>query len=963
MSLVFSETLQSITTTKLNELSKKRKAFEDQKTFHLSIAGKESNHLERVRLLADGVKKCFSVRNVTRRTDGRNSPIRIVDGVPHLEVLLKNLEFFLEQAKYDPSISTTLLSDWEKSLVKTLKVRSLKYEYATLYGKLVTEWLDAEKSSDIPDDMSMLSEDFEKVERTAKEESRAEWEKTVFEPFETDQIAISEFLRNLFGEDGNKKLALTALNALRRSVATFETSLRAPGQFNDGVLRWTINGLLASGLMSDEKRGVLKEFLASPVILSEIADVLNMRLASISTWDWEQEVPIEQRRHVTGAYHIYIDEELLQAIFLQYIGIKFSVFFKEAFVKFADSGAWTSLRQSVATDARKRREYFLGPQQKKPSVQSKRQGIYKSIFFMSQLPDSPQGLQGSSSAPGEEEAIYDLGSKRRQVSQFAQASANAQRQMQIQAMAQMQQQQQRQQSMVQSYAMAQQAPPPPQANSIAAPNPNWNYQNYNNEEYDLENDKPANVKQFLLHLLSAEVLMNTRLHGDFTCARSQFYSFSPTLPHSTILSVLSFFGLSDKWISFFHKFLGAPLKFVEDGDDSPTRKRKRGVPGAHALSAVCGEVILFCLDYSVNQQTHGAQLYRMHDDFWIWSSSHATAVSAWSAITRFSDVMGVTLNPSKTGTVRIRYDKSADATIDDSLPKGDIRWGFLYLDPATGRFKIDQEMVDKHVLELQRQLESKNKSIFSWVQAWNTYAGTFFSTNFGKPANSFGREHVTDILTTMNRVQKQLFKDTKVAAYLKATLKKRFDIDDIPDGFLYFPAALGGLELQNPFIPLLQVKSSVLSQPSSLLDRFLDSEKEAYRKAKERFEKGQVYRQTTSDPSYYPADYQTFISFEEFTSHREEFYSGYSGDLLSCFTEFLKYPEAETVDSENVDWDALRDAMAPANGEVDDYLKWVAQLYGKDMREKFGGLQIVEKGLLPMGMVGLFRSGRVKWQG
>jgi hypothetical protein len=60
---------------------------------------------------------------------------------------------------------------------------------------------------------------------------------------------------------------------------------------------------MASGLLSDDKLAVLKDFLASPVILAEVADVLNMRIAAISTWSWEGEVPVEQRRHVTGAYH------------------------------------------------------------------------------------------------------------------------------------------------------------------------------------------------------------------------------------------------------------------------------------------------------------------------------------------------------------------------------------------------------------------------------------------------------------------------------------------------------------------------------------------------------------------------------------------------------------------------------------------------------------------------------------
>lgn len=83
----------------------------------------------------------------------------------------------------------------------------------------------------------------------------------------------------------------------------FETSMSSPDQFNDHVFRWTINGLLASGLLSGEKRAVLRDFLVSPVILTEVADVLNMRISAISTWAWEDEIAVEQRRHVTGKYH------------------------------------------------------------------------------------------------------------------------------------------------------------------------------------------------------------------------------------------------------------------------------------------------------------------------------------------------------------------------------------------------------------------------------------------------------------------------------------------------------------------------------------------------------------------------------------------------------------------------------------------------------------------------------------
>lgn len=305
-SSVFSSTLQAVTTTKLNELSKKRALYEKQKSTVLAKTTAELDPPKRLAFLIDGVKKYFAVRTAARkRGDRHGGPGRIVTGStkdPSLEVLLRNIERFLDQSCYDPSISPSLVLDWEKSLMKKIDVQSLKYQYATLYGELVTEWLRAEKS-DASDSISETPEGFEKINRAEKEEARANWEKTVFESHDTDPMAISEYLLNLFGENSENKQPFKGLQALWRSVKSFEATMSAPDQFNQSVLNWTINGLLASGLLSDEKRAVLKDFLASPVILTEVSDVLNMRISSISTWSWEDEVPIEQRRHVTGSYH------------------------------------------------------------------------------------------------------------------------------------------------------------------------------------------------------------------------------------------------------------------------------------------------------------------------------------------------------------------------------------------------------------------------------------------------------------------------------------------------------------------------------------------------------------------------------------------------------------------------------------------------------------------------------------
>ena len=969
---VFSETLQSITTAKLEELAKKRAVFEDQKTRLLRAADIETDELKKLRLLVDGVKTCFSVKTANRKgKDGQGDTGRIVSGStkdPRLEVKLKNLERFLEQARYDPSVSAKLLQSWKDSLTQQLEVQSLKYQYAALYGELVTEWLSADKAAATSsNDDSEMSEGFEEIASRQRLESRATWEQSVFEPLETDPETILAYLKGLFGETSSNRQALKALKALRGSVDSFEAQMAVPEQFNHHVLQWTIKGLMASDLLTDEKRAVLKDFSNSTVILSEIADVLNMRAAALDTWTWGSDVPVEQRRKISGSYDIFMHEDLLQAIFLQFIGVKWSVFFKRAFTAFSKfEGTWASLRQSIPKLDKKRRDYFLGPKSKKPSVQSKRQSLYKAGYFLARLLDSE--TQDVVTNEGDEEANYDLAEeggvdmhsakKRRTRSAFG-----VERKRKPMAAA-------RGGSLFGT------------AEAVAQPledEDEWGGAK-DLAEYDEEDlaDKPKNPmesKQALLHLLATEMLLNTRLHGELTCVRSEFDSWNPNLPHSTIYAVLAYLGLSEKWLSFFRKFLEAPLKFMSDGDAGQAQIRKRGVPGSHTLSDVLGEVVLFCMDFSVNQSTEGAQLYRMYDDFWIWSSNQQTCVKAWSAITKFADTMGVTLNRAKSGTVRVvNQNGDQEPVVEPSLPQGEIRWGFLYLNSLSGRFEIDPSLVESHIDELQHQLEDKTKSVFSWVQAWNTYAATFFTTNFGKPANCFGQEHVDNMLATLERVQLKIFAESgasSVVEHLKSMLQQRFGITNIPDGYIFFPTELGGLEVQSPFIDLLQIRDAVPKQPYHLLDDFVEAEAEAYQSAKIKFETDHVYRHSLDDPNFVPEDGDTFFSFEEFVRYREEFEYQYDGELADVFTELLKQPSEESIEASAEVLTVLNSLNTsgftrPSVGGnwygMTPYWKWVVQLYGPEMLERFGGLNIVDNGLLPIGIVSELRSGRVKWR-
>ncbi|KAF2814742.1 uncharacterized protein BDZ99DRAFT_566688 [Mytilinidion resinicola] len=989
---VFSDTLRSITTTKLDELSKKRASFEQQYAAILAAVEATTDPLDRFYTLIDGVKTCFAAKTIASKSTstGRQRIGPVVSGStgkPRLEADLKYLDRFIEQARYDPSVLPRLQGEWDKILLRHLSVQSIKYEYATLYGQLVTEWLSSQqKSSSAPTGDVEMSDVFEEVPAAKKLESRALWEQSVFEPFDVNLTALKSYLENLFKPmDEDKRDVYNAFKQLQRQVGIYESTMSRPAQFNTSSLGWTIEGLLSSDLLNDEKRAVLKDFKSNPTILGEIADVLNMRMAALDDWSWGPDVPVEQRRRLNGIYSIHLHEDLLQAIFLQYIGMQWCVFFKRELKRFRKvKGAWNPLRNTVPKLDHKRREYFLGPQKQTPTLQTKRRSIHRQKYFLAQLPDTV--YQNIVADEGDEEAAnFNMESDEDEDDGDAHA---AQFPTQMHALAAMQAPQApmarqsarhsaRQFSQMASNQNAsavypaRQMPQGFRERRTSHPDPDAE-----SDDGDIQSKNPMEDRQTLLHLLSTEIVINTQIHGELTCFRSSFEDWNSKLSHNTILLVMGFFGISAKWVAFFKKFLEAPLKFMDEPSSSP-RIRQRGTPGNHALSDLFGETTLFCLDYAINQKVEGAPLYRMYDDFWFWSPDHDKCVKAWQTVSDFTKVIGASLKRAKSGTVRVGRD-AQELVIDERLPKGIIRWGFLYLNPQSGRFEIDQKIIESHIEELQTQLRSQ-KSVFSWIQAWNTYATVFFASNFGKPSNCYGRDHVDNMLSTHKRIHSAIFAamgDTEsksVVEYLKKTIQERFGVANIPDGFLFFPVELGGLDLRSPFVNLLQIRDAVLERPTDLLKDFFEAERDQYRKAKAAFEGGATRRNSyyLGDPEWEPPadEKDVFMSFEEFIRYREDYASDFSNGLVQVFEKLLQRPQEESINPtpQVLEGTQTLQTGTPANlrnwHSMEPYWKWVTQMYGPEMMERFGGLNVVDPGLLPIGMVSLFRGKRVNWQG
>ena len=881
-SSVLSQTLQSITSTKIRELRKQRDTFEARKAKVLEDYARTKDNSSGLRVLLAGLEGA-DVSNSGRVEDLGD------------DRCLKNIHRFLDQSRYDPSMSSPMLQEFVAELRLKLDQQSRKFDYADLYSRLLLEWLHPSGNviADLPTiESSSLDGAFQLVERDRLQQLRDRFEAVVFEPVITDEIEIDNYMGSLFPEDDDE--ASRALRELRGAMKSFsEVYLGRKTAFDLYALRWCIRSLLTNDLLNDEQKNILEEFLTNDVVLTEIADVLNMRFKDLRNWSWEAEDGMfyEPRRQLNGKYRIMMDEDILQAIFLHFIGITWSVELKHNFRALVAKKAFWKGPEQMSREELYRQQYYLG----KSAVSihdgwlPETQRVYEYDNFLCSLPNTVEEGAGV----------------------------------------------------------------------------------YEEDDKDDPAVKSANeIRQQLLRQIATEVVIRQSLDGEVVVLQSDLQWFAAGLPHTTVFALLRFFGVSETWVAFFRKFAEAPLR-MSDAPDAEVRVRKRGVPMAHALAKMLGEVVLFALDIAVNREA-GTQLYRLHDDFWLCGKPPVCA-SAWKTMKEFANLMGLEFNRKKTGSAYICTESDKDRGVSEVLPKGDVAIGLLKLDAGSGSWLIDQSQVDAHVKQLRKQL-ALCTSIFSWVQTMNSCIGRFFQHTFGEPANCFGRQHLDSVLRCHEKMQRELFNDiegtgSSVAEYLKQLIGERIGVFDVPDSFIFLPEELGGLGLRNPFVSFLVIRDQLCKDPTQRMERFKAEEARAFKMAKEDFEGlgrldkryrfKSIYNENYSTA---PAEFKEFMSFEEYTRHRDTA----SRSLKLVHRDLMEKPwKNDLIISRNVSDCLVKLSRAQPElslSKLDSERKWIIQLYSADLFKRFGGLNIVDKGLLPLGVMTMLRKKKVTWQ-
>lgn len=220
------------------------------------------------------------------------------------------LSSWAKQSRFDASLSPSVLRA-RVNLFKRMEAQQKeRFRFARLYCDLLTDWISQSQVQTLPDPITVKvtdpleTDDFEILEKDRLQRLREQFADVVFSK-PTDNGShedILSYVRTLFPS----KEAKLQWDRARGGLYAFGNRHFATGSpFTLTKLKALMQGVLGDILLSDDKKAVLRGFMKDDDVLTEIADVLNMRWADMENWSWEagpEGLHIEPRQQLNGKY-------------------------------------------------------------------------------------------------------------------------------------------------------------------------------------------------------------------------------------------------------------------------------------------------------------------------------------------------------------------------------------------------------------------------------------------------------------------------------------------------------------------------------------------------------------------------------------------------------------------------------------------------------------------------------------
>lgn len=857
----------------------------------------------------------------------------------------------IEQIEGDCCLSKDKLLKFEKQIMDKLHKQLSRYEATSLHLDLMKEVMESNQpgrslSSGLH--AASLEDDFEVVE----DGPEALWEKFEAEAFtakDVDPEALEAYLTGLM--EGNGFSA--SLGRLQDDMRRYgEETLNGEAEIEVDELEWCIMDLLKNDLINDDKKKTLESYIQSQVAIKELVGVLNMK--SISQWNWESAskgVPVTARQDLEGQYHITIEEDLIDTLFLHCVAIGWARKLKEClsdYIRYMNLGG----KRSLSSNDRKEQEFFLEMMPYEPAPPPE---PCPEMSECPPLPVPPPPPPGAYMGVPNGVYIIPSPSKKKSKKKVSKLYPGP-------------------------VCVMPPPPPPPPPFPMGVPPPppppmsifpmspdildNERHRVYKRDFFmsrlPTQNGCRLKVVPFkeaqanLIKTLATEIKLRAAFDGQPTCSVVDFHSLATAIPHKTVLVVMKFLGVPEVFINFFARYLAVNLNIGPSARGKRDRVLTRacGVPERHGLELLFTEAVMFFAELAVTQKV-GLPMYRLESRcYFVGTEEQSDAVLQELAI--FSQHM------------KLDFD-------DVSVQPERLHIGFLEL--AGNAVTIKQSAVDAYAHRIKKQLSAQT-TVYDWVRVWNSTMGTYAAHLFGPLVDLFGKSHLHSVKATYHQMLGIIFESGGLTHHVKTMLRARSDFarTSTPlalEAIIYLPQSFGGLGVKNPLI-VLNLARNINPDPNTIIQEYLDVETKYHEAALDNwsmltpdhitkklsavFQNNDEVIAASLGGEYVPS---RFISKADLTRHREYVLfpqlpyallhdlpipprpqDGHLPYLVGLYQALLNEPVDDIIASERVREEVRECGPCKRWDKLSAEDRWVLQMYGGECFERYGSLDV-----------------------
>jgi hypothetical protein len=855
---------------------------------------------------------------------------------------------------HDSSMSHEKLLSLEKQIMEKLHKQLNRYETTSLHLDLMKEVIKSGKTDNSPTsslNVPPLEDDFELVEGGLE----ALWEKFEAESFTAKSVdveALEAYLAGLM--EGNGFSA--DLEELRDNMRLYgEEILDGEIEIEESELEWCIMDLLKKDLVGDEKRQTLEGYIQNQVAIKELLGVLNMK--SIRQWKWKptgKGLPVTAREDTEGQYHITVEEDLVDTLFLHCVAVGWAQKLKTCLSEYVRCMHRNKRREMSLADY-KEQDFFLQMMPYEPPPPPEPESFPQVPCCTPPPPPSGIGFPPDF-------VVMSSSSKKKAKKKMSKAYPGP---------------------------MYIAPPPPPPPISMAMPlppppPPPAQFSIYSTLSDTLDNERhrvykrdlfmsrlpivdgcrpkvmlSEDVQANLIKVLAAEIKLRATLDGQPTCSVVDFHSLASALPHKTVLTVLKFLGVPEVFTDFFARYLAADLNIGPSvrGTRDRVLTRACGIPDRHGLELLFTEAVMFFAELAVLKKT-GLPMYRLGSRcYFVGTEKQSDAVS--QELADFSQ------------HTKLEFD-------DVSVQPECLHIGFLEL--SENAPTIMQSAVEAYAHHIKKQLAAQT-TVFDWIRIWNSTAGTYATHLFGPLVELFGKDHLQLVKAAYQEIFNIIFGcGSGLTSHVQGMLRARSNFARTSpalalEAIIYLPQSFGGLGVKSPFVAL-NLAHKVEYGPEIMIKDYLDTETKYYNAALENWLTLTPDNVTKKFAAIFPdgnaqaiaasrdadSDPTAFITKEALTRHREyarfphlphKLLHDYARcapppppshvrlpSLVGLHGALLNESVEDVIVSERIKDEVRESGPCKRWEKLSTEDQWLLMMYGEESLERFGRLDI-----------------------